>query len=329
MKGSSRFSRDGQGVLCAFRIMRVFWVPALLCMALAMSLWEARAGAQPAERRGPVKEDALRKELEAAYTTLFNALKKKDFDAAVPTIFAPPGALDEGSRDEFAEMADDLLEMMPELSKTKFVAVKTQGEDLAGYYCVFEGGGFWNVVLHTFMKRDGRWKWVPGGDSSSFQPKPGEDILAKAKQLVETSEVLRLKPPELAGPGTVPRGAEPRAVLSCMAYDYEVKIAINGAPFKFSGGKSFSGMLFEAPPGAQPAEPAVLRMGENQITVEYRKTNGKGTSRLSVEIMALQDRPSFNLVTAAKPQGKVSAKFHVPANPKDAVRLVEIDDDKR
>jgi hypothetical protein len=300
-----------------------------LCVALASTLWEGKVGAQPAGRSGPVKEEALRKELEAAYSALFNALIKKDFDAAVPGVLAPPGALDEESREEFAEMADDLLDMMPELSKTQFVAVKAEGDDLAGYYCVFEDGGFWNVVLHTFVKMDGRWKWVPGGKSSSFQPKPGEDVLAKAKQLVETSEVLRLKPPRLAGAGTVPRGAEPRAVLSCMAYDYEVKIAINGVPFTFSGGKSFSGMLFEAPAGAQPSEPAVLRMGENQIAVEYRKTNGKGTSRLTVEIVAVPDRPSFNLVTAAKPQGKVTATFHVPANPKETVRLVEIDDDKR
>ncbi len=308
--------------------MRVLWVLAL-CASLAVSIWEGKAEAQAAERKGPVKEDALRKELEAAYTTLFNALKKKDFDAAVPGILAPPGALDEASRGEFAEMADDLLEMMPELSKTRFVAVKSDGDKLAGYYCVFKEDGFWNVVLHTFVRMEGRWKWVPGGNSSSFKPKPGEDVLAKAKQLVETSEVLRLKPPDLGGAAAVPRGAEPRAVLSCMAYDYAVKIAINGAPLKFAGGKSFSGMLFEAPAGAQPAEPAVLRMGENQITVEYRKTNGKGSSRLTVEIMAFPDRPSLKLVTASKPQGEVTAKFHVPADPKEQVRLMEIDDDKR
>lgn len=327
MKSSMGASRHRGEVPRGSWLVGVFWVAGVLCMA--MFLWGTNAAAQPEKSKGTVREDALRKELEAAYTSLFKALKKKDFDAAVAGILAPPGAFDEESRDEFAELAKDLLDMMPELSKTKFVAVKAQGDDLAGYYCLFKEGEFWTVALHTFVKADGRWKWVPGGNSSSFPAKAGEDVLAKAKQLVETSEALSLKPPEFAEGPTVPKGSEPRGVINCMAYDYELKIAINGAPLKFAGGKSFSGVLFEAPAGGQPAEPAVLRMGENQITVEYRKTSAKAGPGLTLEIIAFPDRPSFKLLTATKPQGKVSARFLVPADPKEKIRLVEIDDDKQ
>lgn len=323
MKGSLRVSSNKREVLHGS------WVVGVLCMAMAVLLSGTNAAAQPGKGKGAVKEGALRKELEAAYTSLFNALKKKDFDAAVAGIFAPPGAFDEESRENFAELAKDLLDTMPELSKTKFVAVKAQGDDLAGYYCLFREGEFWSVALHTFVKAEGRWKWVPGGNCSSFPAKAGEDVLAKARQLVETSEVLSLKPPELEEEPTVPRGSEPRGVINCMAYEYEMKIAINGAPLKFAGGKSFSGVLFETPAGGQPADPAVLRMGENQITVEYRKTPGKGGPGLSLEIIAFPDRPSFKLLTATKPQGKVTARFLVPADPKERIRPMEIDDDKQ
>jgi hypothetical protein len=163
----------------------------------------------------------------------------------------------------------------------------------------------------------------------SFQPKPGDDIAAKARDFIKSEQGLKLQRPEPVTFEAQPTtwDATVRAGLNCMAYDYEVKIAINGAPIDFAGGKSFSGILVGAASGAPPAAPAVLQAGENRIEVEYRKTKEEEGPGLELSINVLPEQLSFRLVTARKQSGKVSARFFVPPTQSEQVSPVEIDDD--
>ena len=275
-----------------------------------------------------MSDESLRGELEAAYGAVVDALKRKDFEAFAAAAHGPEGA-GEGGAEEFAEAAEFLLEMTPELSQTTFVAVKAEGDDLAGYYYTLNDGTYENVFLSTFLKVEGRWRLVLGSNSYSFEPEPGEDVVAKAKALIESEASLQLQRPseEPEQHDASEWDTEIRAALDCMAYDCEVKLAINGAPLGFEGGKSYSGMLFGVSPGAEPAAPAVLRVGENQIQVDYRKTGGEAGWPLTVEIRVLPDRQCFRL-SAAKASGSVAATFHVPASEDEEVRLVEINDEE-
>jgi len=275
--------------------------------------------------------ESLRKELEAVYNAHIEALKKKDFEAFIATVY---GAMEMGIGDEmrtqFAEMAGSFLETTPDLSQTTFVAVKTEGDDLAGYYYIFKDPDFVNVCLCPFMKVSGRWRVVLSSSSYSFPLKKGEDIVAKAKKLVETEDGLRLErpaPPE--GPAASRAWDENvRAALDCMAYDYKVKIAVNGAPLDFKGGCSYSGVLVGFVSGSEPAAPAVLQVGENAITVEWSKEKDQPGPGLDIQIRVLPDRPSFTLVTTKRQSGKVTAGFTVPATETDEISLVEINADE-
>jgi len=274
-------------------------------------------------------EESLRKELEAVYNAQMEALEKKDFDAFAVTLYGPAEVGDE-LRGQFPELAETFLETMPRLAQTTFVAVKTEGDDLAGYYYILQDPHFANVFLTRFLKAGGRWKIVPDSNSFSFEPKRGEDILAKAKQLIETEAILRLERPEPMEMPSGPRGwnEEVRAALDCWAYSYKVAIAINGAPIGFAGGHSYSGILVGVAPGAEPADPAVLHVGENEITVEWSKTEGPPSSGLTVQIRVLPERDAFRLATTERESGKVTATFAVPAAETDELPLVEINGDE-
>jgi hypothetical protein len=208
------------------------------------------------ERKG----QELRKELEGVYRAARQALQKKDFKAFLASVYGPEEAGDD-VRAQFGEMAESILDFTPELSQTRFVTIKTEGDDVAGYYHVLQDADFANILLTRFVKVGERWHMVLDSQGHSFQPKAGEDILAKAREFIKSEKSLKLERPE-----PVTFEAQPttwdetvRAVLNCMAYDYEVTIVINGAPIDFTGGKSFSGILVGAAGGAPPAAPAVLQ----------------------------------------------------------------------
>jgi hypothetical protein len=276
-------------------------------------------------------EESLRRELEAVYNAHIEALKKKDFEAFIATVY---GAMEMGPVDEmraqFAEMTEAFLETTPDLSQTTFVAVKTEGDDLAGYYYIFKDPNFVNVFLCPFLKVSGRWRLVLSSSSFSFQPKKGEDIVAKAKQLVETERGLQLeRPAEPEGPSASRAWNEDvRAALDCMAYGYQVKIAVNGAPLDIKGGCSYSGSLVGFAPGDEPAAPAVLQVGKNQITVEWNKAAGQQGPELTVQVRVLPDRLAFSLATIKRQSGKVTAEFTVPATETDEIPVVEINADE-
>ena len=289
------------------------------------SAWDyAKERCAMLERKG----NQVRSELEAVYGAVLKALREKDFGTFLASVFGPEEAGEE-VRKQFGEMAGSILEFSPELSQTTFVTIKMEGEDLAGYYCILQDANFANILLTRFVKAGDRWRMVLDSQGYSFQPKAGDDILAKAREFIKTEGSLKLERPEPITFEAQPTAWDEaiRAVLNCMAYNYEVKIAINGAPIDFTGGKSFSGILVGAAFGSQPAAPAVLRAGENRIEVEYGKTKEEEGPGLELSINVLPEQLSFRLVTAGKKSGKVSAKFFVPATETEQVSPLEIDDD--
>ncbi|MBM4036243.1 MAG: hypothetical protein FJ291_31290 [Planctomycetes bacterium] len=143
----------------------------------------------------------LRQELEAAYNTAYEALARGDFDGFVASIYAPAG-MGEGAREHFGEIADGLMRVIVELSDVAFVAAKAEG-DLAGYYCVKREPNRATVLLTEFVRVEGRWRLALEGTIHSFPPTEGEDLVAKARELVDTVRGLRLTP---RGAPTGPRG---------------------------------------------------------------------------------------------------------------------------
>lgn len=273
---------------------------------------------------------ALRAELEAVYNAQIAALKNKDAEAYVATTLVPEGTADDvhdpAKRAEFTDAADFLLELTPELSQTTFVTIKTEGDDLAGYYYTTRDENFVNVTLITFVRVEGRWLLAPENKSSSFTPGEGQDVQAKVAELIETSDMLRLarpKPPE-PGPDASGWATDVRAVLNVMAYDYELEIAINGTPLKSKGGHSWSGVLFGVAPAASPAEPAVLQSGMNEIEIAYRRTTAQSGPSLSVELLVPPDRLCFRLTTAGA-SGKSRSHFRIPMIDSEEIEPVIIE----
>jgi hypothetical protein len=269
----------------------------------------------------------LRGELEAVYNAAVQALKDRDAEAFLAAMLVSDEQA-EGLRASFAEAAASILESTPELSQMTFVAVQNVRDELAGHYAIIQDPHFANVLLTTFLKVGERWRIVSDAKSYSFEPEPGQDVVARAKELIETEAALQLTPPILPGaePEAVGWTMDVQALIRCMADGYGLELAVNGTPLSFRGGQSYAGLLLGVAPGAEPADPAVLQQGENQIDVEYHRTSGEAGSQLTVEILALPDRPLFRLVSA-KPDGKVSAAFRIPASDSEEILPVVIEDE--
>jgi hypothetical protein len=268
------------------------------------------------KEESPMSEDAaiqpLRRELEAAYHAHVKALEGKDAAAFLDAVYGSEGKA-ETFRSRFGEIAESLLEMTPRLETSTFVAIRTEGEDLAGYYFIHRDPSFVNVCLTRFVKAEGRWKIVPESCSASFEPEEGEDVVARARELIETEEGLRLERP--ARPGDAPPSAPPfswnesvQAILDCMAYGYEIQIAINGAMMPFTGGRSYSGRLFGLAEGAEPLQPAVLLAGDNQFDLTYRRT-GDLDATLSLTIRGPSGAPVLQFGPIRGESGRLNAAF--------------------
>jgi hypothetical protein len=259
---------------------------------------------------------SLRKELEAVYHAQIAALEKKDVEAFLGLLYGA-GARAEMIRGRFAEMAEGLLEMTPRLDKADFVAVRTEGDDLAGYYFLLKEPPFASVQLASFVKVDGRWRITPNSSTCSIEAEPGKDLLARAAKLVDAEPALRLERPapedaaSRAPAGTWDESIQ--AFLDCMAYDYEVAIAVNGVPLPFTGGSSYSGRLFGIAAGSEPAPPAVLRAGENRIEIAYRFSGGGPGPGLNVTVRGPTGDSVFEFAPPAGTGGKTAGTFRVAA----------------
>ena len=273
-----------------------------------------------------MSDASLRAELEAVYTAAAKALAAKDIQAFLANVHGVEEA-EIGGESDFAEALPFLQDMLPPLASTTFVAVAQEG-DLAGYYQTAREGKAVNVTLLPFVKDGDAWKLVLQGASYAFEPEAGEDVDARVRELIATEDMLQLRAPDAqSGPPTEAMDMDVRAAINCMAYDYELRVAINGVPLDVEGGKSESRMLFGLVAGAEPQAPAVLHVGSNDIQIDYRKTEGGEMAVLTVEITVLPDRPSFRFISADRPSGSVSRTFTVPGSDDEEVAVVEISDD--
>jgi hypothetical protein len=101
------------------------------------------------------------------------------------------------------------------------------------------------------------------------------------------------------------------AIIQCWAYDCEMTITINGVTLGYCGGSSYGGRLFGAAGGAEPAEPALLRVGDNHIEITYRRAEDSAPSPSTVEIMLPPAGSCFRLSTD-KTEGRIEATFVIP-----------------
>ena len=138
--------------------------------------------------------DALRAELEAAYSEAVAALDDGDVEAFLAAVRAPVADAEEAVRADFEQSPGIFRQVMPDLAHTAFVAVRTAGEDLAGYYHTRvnpRDPTQAQVILSRFVRIDGSWKLLLSGTIQGFEHQPDEDLQAKAREFVDTDLPLR------------------------------------------------------------------------------------------------------------------------------------------
>ena len=271
--------------------------------------------------------DVIRSELEAVFGAYIEALKKKDIEGFIHVIRLPDGFSEEALREDFSEFAEFTLDTTPDPNETKFVTVKTLGDDLAGYYCTYthpDDPKAINIMLTTFNKTDKGWKVLMGGGISGFEPEEGEDINARIADLIENDSTIQLRPPVEEEPMGMDVDMNLSAVLNCMAYDHQLEITINGVKLDFQGGSSFSQQLFGKSEGKEPSNQGTLKLGENRITVAYQKINDAPQFPMTVEVMLPPAGNCFSLSTL-KANGDVEATFIIPSVPTDDISPEDIE----
>jgi hypothetical protein len=271
--------------------------------------------------------DVIRSELEAVFGSYIKALKNKDIEGFIKVVRLPDGFSEEEFREDFSEFAAFTLDMTPGPNETKFVTVKTLGDDLAGYYCTYthpDDPKAVNIILTPFIKADKGWKVLMGGGISGFEPEEGEDINARVADLIENDSTIQLRPPEEEEPMGMDFDMNLSAVLNCMAYDHKLEITINGVTLDFQGCSSFSQQLFGKSEGKEPSNPGILQLGENRITVNYQRVNDESQFPMTVEVMIPPVGHCFSLSTL-KAAGDVEATFIIPKVPTDEISPEEIE----
>lgn len=271
--------------------------------------------------------DVIRSDLEAVFGAYIEALKNKDIEGFIKAISLPDGFSEEELRKDFLEFAEFTLDSTPDPNETKFVTVKTLGDDLAGYYRTFtppDDPKAINIVFTPFNKTDMGWKVLMGGGVCGFEPEEGEDINARVADLIENDSTLQLRSPEDEEPMEMDFDINLSAVLNCMAYDHKLEITINGVTIDFQGGSSFSQRLFGKSEGKEPSNPGILRLGENRITVSCQKINEESQFPMTVEVMLPSAGHCFTLSTV-KTDGDVEATFIIPRVPTDDISPEEIE----
>ena len=266
----------------------------------------------------------LRKQLEKAYKAYLGALKAKDPKAFAQAVALPAELLGDDFAREFEEFADSVAAMSPDPAEMRFLAIKTLGDDVAGYYALWEPKEDPKTVcvgLTQFRKTEQGWKVLPGGGVCGFEPQHGQDVQALAMEKVESDPVLELNPIDAQAPQDA-YDLELDAVLECFAYDCELDITINGVKLGYRGGDSYGQRLFGVAGDAQPAEPGLLKVGENQIEVKYRKTTDDGCP-VTVEVY-IQPAGRCLRMAGAKSAGQMSATFIIPRSPTEQIKAEEI-----
>ena len=274
--------------------------------------------------------DEIRSELEEAFSAYIEALKNNDVEGFMTEVHLPDGFSEEALREDFSGFAEFTLETMPDLSETKFVTLKTLGDDLAGYYCTYthpDDPKRINIVFIPFKKSDKGWKVLMSIGMYGFEPGEGEDIDARVAELIENDSTMQLRPPEDEKSMGMDFDKDLSAVLNCSAYDHKLEITINGVTLDFQGGSSFSQRLFGISEGAQPSNPGILQVGENRITVTYLRIGDDWDDSpfpMTVEVMLPPEGYCFRLSTV-KAVGNVDAAFIIPRVPTEDISPEEIE----
>lgn len=270
--------------------------------------------------------DEIRSELEAAFSVYAEALKNKDVEGFINAAHLPEGFSEEELREDFTEFAEFTLDTTPDLNDTKFVTIKTLGDDLAGYYCTYtypDDPKAINIILTPFKKSDEGWKVLMGGGISGFEPEEGEDVEARIAELIENDSAIQLRSPEDEASMGMNFDMDLSAILNCSAYDHKLVITINGVTLDFQGGTSFSQRLFGVSEGVEPSNPGILQLGENRITVNYQRTQDSPFP-MTVEVMLPPAGYCFKLATL-KAVGDVKATFMIPRVPTEDISPEEIE----
>ena len=142
--------------------------------------------------------DALRAELEAVYNAAVAAVKSRDFDAFIAVVQPPRPGIEDAMRADFADAAAMFAQAIPDLSLTTFVVVRTEGDDLAGYYHARINPAQptqAQVILSRFVRVEGRWKLLLSGTFHVFKHGLDDDVRAMAQELAETHPSLQLRKP--------------------------------------------------------------------------------------------------------------------------------------
>lgn len=119
--------------------------------------------------------------------------------------------------------------------------------------------------------------------------------------------------------------AEPElmAALSVMGYGYKVKVTVNGADVGVEGGKNENRRLFnkgnEMSAKASPSVRArnfVLVPGNNEIAIEYSKSDPKGNDELEITLQAANyPQPLLRLVNKTKASDKQVVSVNIAEKP--------------
>ena len=146
--------------------------------------------------------ESLREELEAVYASAGDALANGDCDSFLEAVQPPAGVEAEAMRADFANAVPYFHQVIPQLTATTFVAVRTEGDDVAGYYHMRPHIADWRrqqVLLSRFVRVGGRWKLLLSGAMHLFEPDLAADPVEEAQRLIDTHPDLSLHKPGSAG----------------------------------------------------------------------------------------------------------------------------------
>jgi hypothetical protein len=158
------------------------------------------------KRTIPPYDKALRGELESLYNAFIHALKDKNLEQLLRLVDVTKTDEEtlrsEQEQDGFAGFSEWLLATYPSLEQANFISLKTEEDDLAGYYVAWlppYTREYLNLTLVRYLKTGGEWKMVfrlAEMTSAPFCVREDEDTLAKALEVMETNPLLLLDRPE-------------------------------------------------------------------------------------------------------------------------------------
>jgi hypothetical protein len=159
------------------------------------------------KRTIPEYDADLRTELESIYSTFLRALAESDLETLLSLVEITKTdeetLRNEMQKDGFSSFSKWLLTTYPSQEKANFISLKTEENDVAGYYVEWlppYTRDYLVITLIRYLKIDGQWKIVlrlAEMASAVFQVRKDEDTLTKALEEVETNPLLALERPEL------------------------------------------------------------------------------------------------------------------------------------